>query len=91
MTVTATYSPLTAREREVIAFMALGYSNQGICDALVIAPKTLETHIQRVFSKLDVLPAPRCHRRVCAVLAWMGQRSVIDVTEASGATPMWNG
>ncbi len=80
---------LTAREREVIALMALGYSNSGICAALCIAPKTLETHVQRIFWKLGLLPVAGCHRRVCAVLAWMGMPSATDVTDAQGLVPMF--
>ena len=90
MTPSPVPAALTAREREVIALMALGHSNAGICAALCIAPKTLETHVQRVFSKLDLVSTTGLHRRVCAVLAWMGQPHVTDVSEASGLAPMWN-
>jgi DNA-binding NarL/FixJ family response regulator len=60
---------LTEREREVLSLMAEGRSNQAICDALFLAPKTVETHIANIFSKLELLPAPDDHRRVLAVLA----------------------
>lgn len=81
---------LTPREREVIALMALGSSNAAICRALFISPKTLETHVQRVFSKLNLRPGPEVHRRVCAVLAWMEATTVTDVAEASGSARMWD-
>jgi DNA-binding NarL/FixJ family response regulator len=60
---------LTEREREVLALMAEGRSNQAICDSLFLAPKTIEAHIANIFSKLELLPAPDDHRRVLAVLA----------------------
>jgi DNA-binding NarL/FixJ family response regulator len=60
---------LTAREREVLALIAEGRSNQAIGDRLFLAPKTIEAYIASIFSKLGLLPAPDDHRRVLAVLA----------------------
>jgi DNA-binding NarL/FixJ family response regulator len=62
---------LTEREREVLALMAEGRSNQGICQKLFLAPKTVEMHIHRIFGKLELEAAADDHRRVLAVLAFL--------------------
>jgi DNA-binding NarL/FixJ family response regulator len=65
------FGELTPREREVLGLMAEGLSNRGICQKLVLSPKTVETHVNSIFWKLGLLPAPDDHRRVLAVLAFL--------------------
>jgi DNA-binding NarL/FixJ family response regulator len=62
---------LSPREREVLSLMAEGLSNRGICDRLFLSPKTVETHVNAIFTKLRLAPAPDDHRRVLAVLAFL--------------------
>ena len=62
---------LTAREQEILALMAEGRSNQGICERLFLSPKTIETHIGSIFSKLGFEPTGDDHRRVLAVVMYL--------------------
>ncbi|SMO96791.1 two component transcriptional regulator, LuxR family [Geodermatophilus aquaeductus] len=60
---------LSEREREVLAVMAEGRSNQAICERLFLSPKTVEAYVHNVFTKLDLHQAADTNRRVLAVLA----------------------
>lgn len=62
---------LTERERSVLAQIAEGRSNEAISAALRISPKTLETHIGTIYSKLGLEPSASDHRRVLAVLNYL--------------------
>lgn len=62
---------LTEREREVLALIAEGRSNEGISQVLVVSPKTVEAHVGRIFSKLGLDGTRDYHRRVLAVLAFL--------------------
>ena len=62
---------LTPREREVLAQMAEGRSNQGIADRLVITERAVEKHVTAILDKLGITPAPDDHRRVLAVLTFL--------------------
>ena len=66
---------LTSREREILALMAEGRSNQAICDHLVLSPKTIETHMTRIFSKLGLPSDETRNRRVAAVLRYLQDRT----------------
>ncbi|SFT88807.1 two component transcriptional regulator, LuxR family [Geodermatophilus amargosae] len=62
---------LSEREREVLAVMAEGRSNQAICERLFLSPKTVEAYVHNVFTKLDLHQAADANRRVLAVLAYL--------------------
>ena len=63
---------LTPREREVLAAMAEGRTNVGIARLLSITEGAAEKHIGNIFGKLDLPDTQNDHRRVLAVLAYLG-------------------
>ncbi len=63
---------LTPREREVLAAMAEGRTNVGIARLLTITEGATEKHISNIFGKLQLPDTQDDHRRVLAVLAWLG-------------------
>ncbi|MDX3195721.1 response regulator transcription factor [Streptomyces sp. MN03-5084-2B] len=63
---------LTPREREVLGLMAEGRSNAGIAQALVVGESAVAKHINNIFTKLDLPVADADHRRVLAVLRFLG-------------------
>lgn len=65
-------SMLTPREREVLALMAEGRSNAAIASSLVIGGGAVEKHVNSIFMKLGLTPTDTDHRRVLAVLAYLG-------------------
>jgi DNA-binding NarL/FixJ family response regulator len=63
---------LSLRERAVLALMAEGRTNAGIAADLAISPSGVEKHVASIFAKLGLPPADTAHRRVLAVVAWLG-------------------
>jgi DNA-binding NarL/FixJ family response regulator len=66
---------LTDREREVLALMAEGRSNQAIAARLFVTDKAVSKHTNSIFAKLDLPPCDDDNRRVLAVLAHLGVQS----------------
>ena len=64
---------LSAREVEVLALMAEGRSNAAIADRLCLTQRTVESHVRSIFTRLDLAPGVEDHRRVRAVLAYLGR------------------
>ncbi|MDX6683212.1 MAG: hypothetical protein QOG94_3251 [Solirubrobacteraceae bacterium] len=62
---------LTPREREVLALMAEGRTNNAIARELVVTSGAVEKHVSSIFGKLDLAASNDDHRRVLAVLAFL--------------------
>ena len=65
---------LTGREREVLALMAEGRSNNGIAHRLYITEGAVEKHVRSILMKLRLPPTEDDHRRVLAVVTYLGAR-----------------
>jgi DNA-binding NarL/FixJ family response regulator len=69
----ASLDTLSARERDVIRLMAEGKSNAGIAAELSLSMRTIESHIGHIMAKLGVEDSAEGHRRVLAVLRFLGR------------------
>jgi DNA-binding NarL/FixJ family response regulator len=76
---------LTERERGVLALMAEGRSNAEIAAALVITDSAVSKHINSIFAKLGLYPGDAGHRRVLAVLHYLGVDPALCEADAASA------
>jgi serine/threonine-protein kinase PknK len=65
---------LTPREREVLALMAEGHSNNGIAGRLFVTEGAVEKHVRSILAKLRLPATQDAHRRVLAVLMFLAAR-----------------
>src|SRR5262245_37086263 len=65
---------ITPREREVLALMAEGRTNAGIARRLWVTEGTVEKHVHSIFVKLRLPETDDDHRRVLAVVTFLGAR-----------------
>ena len=64
---------LSEREREILELMAQGRSNQAISARLYLSERTVESHVGTILAKLGLEPTADDHRRVMAVLLYLGR------------------
>jgi DNA-binding NarL/FixJ family response regulator len=69
----AAVETLSSREVDVLRLMAEGLSNAGIAAALHLSLRTVESHIGHIMNKLDIEETTEGHRRVLAVLRFLGR------------------
>jgi DNA-binding NarL/FixJ family response regulator len=65
---------LSPREREVLGLMAEGRSNSAISRELWVTEGTVEKHVRSILMKLRLPESDEVHRRVLAVLTFLGAR-----------------
>jgi DNA-binding NarL/FixJ family response regulator len=68
----STLDSLTARERQVLQLMAEGRSNTAIAAGLRLTNASVEKYVTSIFGKLGLPPSEADHRRVLAVLRYLG-------------------
>jgi DNA-binding NarL/FixJ family response regulator len=73
---------LTEREHDVLRLMAQGYTNAGVARRLFLSERTVEAHMRRLLTKLDIDDAEDAHRRVLAVLTFLRSEGVPRVLAA---------
>jgi DNA-binding NarL/FixJ family response regulator len=66
-------SGLSRRERDVLALMAEGWTNDAIATQLDIGVRAVESVVASIFRKLDLRECPDVNRRVAAVRRYLGE------------------
>lgn len=74
---TSLHEPLSLREQDVLRLLADGHGTEAIAEALFISPVTVRNHVQHILAKLHV------HRRLDAVMLWLGGRYAATWKEAA--------
>ncbi len=64
---------LTDRERDVLSLVAEGLRNSAVASRLHLSEKSVEKHINSIFSKLHLTDQPESNRRVRSVLVWLSE------------------
>lgn len=57
----------------MLKLMAQGHSNTAIAESLVVSDSAVAKHISSIFTKLELPTADATHRRVLAVLRYLGE------------------
>ncbi|QIW16452.1 transcriptional regulator MalT [Pasteurellaceae bacterium RH1A] len=65
-------SPLTTREWQVLGLIYSGYSNEQICQELVVAITTIKTHIRNLYQKIGVANRAEAIEYTRSLLRMMG-------------------
>jgi DNA-binding NarL/FixJ family response regulator len=89
MTTQQHISELSCRERELLGLIAEGRSNTAISELLWLSPKTVETHVRSIFTKLGLRETGTVHRRVLAVLMYLEATGGVNADMPVAAAPQY--
>ncbi len=71
---------LSPREVEVLSLVAQGHSNASLATTLFLSERTVMAHMRSVFTKLGLVDDGTTHRRVLAVVAYLGSQRIGEPT-----------
>jgi DNA-binding NarL/FixJ family response regulator len=63
---------LTPNERPILRLISEGLSNSAIAQVQFVGERTVESHIRRIYAKLELPDTPTVQRRVLATLLYLG-------------------
>jgi DNA-binding NarL/FixJ family response regulator len=75
---------LTPRERETLAEIAQGKSNEAIAESLVLTKRAVEKHINAIFMKLNLAGSPDVSSRVKAALLFLAEADNLPAPHDAG-------
>lgn len=79
--VTTGLDALTPNERTILRLVSEGLSNAAIAQFQFVGERTVESHIRRIYAKLELQDTPGVQRRVLATRMYLGDRSATPVAD----------
>lgn len=72
---------LTPNERIILRLISEGLSNAAIAQVQFVGERTVESHIRRIYAKLELPDSPAVQRRVLATLLYLGEHRPLPVAD----------
>lgn len=72
---------LTPNERTILRLISEGLSNAAIAQVQFVGERTVESHIRRIYAKLELPDTPTVQRRVLATLLYLGEQRPQPIAE----------
>jgi DNA-binding CsgD family transcriptional regulator len=80
-TVTTGLDALTPNERTILRLISEGLSNAAIAQVQFVGERTVESHIRRIYAKLELPETPAVQRRVLATLLYLGEHRAQPIAD----------